>query len=629
MSNGYVGLPLQRKVAMTLLLTTAAFAAISYVILSEVIEPAFEALELEAARTDLIRAERAIDTDLENLAAVTADWAPWDDIYEYVNGRNTGFEKSNLNRPTLDNLNLDMMAVYAIDSELVWNQMLIEGKEHDPGVLDIFGPDDAAFMLLTQHGQASDMTVGIVTTTLGPMLISSQPILRSDDSGPIAGAVVMAQFMNESRLARLRERTEVNFRWTPVDQYAEESNVNIAQIDDGDMHIEAKPDAISSHTILADIFGAPVLVLGAETPRKISLLGGQTVKAAMMVMLLAGVLVTVVMWFLLRRMILKPIELLAGHMGEIRRSGDLSHKIDLDVDDEVGALATQFNRMTSDVHEARKALLFQSFKAGKADTAAEVLHNIRNAMTPLINGVERLGKTFRVADDLRVTDAAEQLRDGECPPERAAKLLEYVEASFEHIKTANADAKDDMVMVMSQARQVEDILADQERFADASPATENIRVTEVVGEAAHVIPKEARTEIDVELDGGLNRFDVHAHRIGLLQVLGNLILNAYESIQRTSRENGHILLSANNETVEDQEMVRLTVRDNGTGFDGDMSNRVFQRGFTSKGEGDSTGLGLHWCANAVAGMGGRISAESDGAGKGAEFHVLLPVAQGG
>ena len=39
--------------------------------------------------------------------------------------------------------------------------------------------------------------------------------------------------------------------------------------------------------------------------------------------------------------------------------------------------------------------------------------------------------------------------------------------------------------------------------------------------------------------------------------------------------------------------------------------------------------GMHWCANAVAGMGGRISAESDGQGQGAEFHVLLPAAQGG
>ena len=117
MSNGFAKLPLQRKVSLTLLLTITAFALISYAILSGVITPAFEDLELSAAKTDLVRAERAIGNDLDNLSAITADWAPWDDIYQYVSGEFPGFEKSNLVRPTLANLNLDMMAVYALDSE--------------------------------------------------------------------------------------------------------------------------------------------------------------------------------------------------------------------------------------------------------------------------------------------------------------------------------------------------------------------------------------------------------------------------------------------------------------------------------------------------------------------------------
>ena len=33
---------------------------------------------------------------------------------------------------------------------------------------------------------------------------------------------------------------------------------------------------------------------------------------------------------------------------------------------------------------------------------------------------------------------------------------------------------------------------------------------------------------------------------------------------------------------------------------------------------------LHWCANSLAGMGGRIAATSEGLGKGAAFHVCLP-----
>jgi C4-dicarboxylate-specific signal transduction histidine kinase len=250
-------------------------------------------------------------------------------------------------------------------------------------------------------------------------------------------------------------------------------------------------------------------------------------------------------------------------------------------------------------------------------------------MTPLLNGVERIAKAFRVADELRINEATAQLRAADCPPERAQKLLQYVDASFEHIRTSNSEASDDMQIVMSQARQVEDILADQEKFATEAPTTENISVDEVVGEATHVIPKDAKKKVRVQVDDELRGFRVHAHRIGLLQVMGNLILNAYESIQRASEGKGQIILSAQAEVVDDQAMVRLTVMDNGIGFEGDAKIKVFQRGFTSKGEGDTTGLGLHWCANAVSAMGGRILAESDGTGKGARFHVLLPVAQGG
>jgi signal transduction histidine kinase len=158
---------------------------------------------------------------------------------------------------------------------------------------------------------------------------------------------------------------------------------------------------------------------------------------------------------------------------------------------------------------------------------------------------------------------------------------------------------------------------------------ENLIVDEVVEEAAMVIPRDAGATVDVEVASELTNYRVRAHRVGLLQVLSNLILNAHESIERARNGEGRISLSAKNTVVDDMEMVQLTVRDNGTGFEEDVRDKVFQRGFTSKSEGDTTGLGLHWCANAVASMGGRIFADSQGEGHGAEFHVLLPAAQGG
>jgi len=614
---------------MTLLLAITAFTAISYVILSGVIAPAFDDLELSAARTDLIRAERAIQTDIENLEAVSADWGLWDDIYEHVSGRNPAFAATNLERPTLVNLGLDMMAVYALDSRLLWSQLLLDGEERPVSELQILDSAHPAFALLTAHAKVTDKTVGIVQTGHGPMIISARPILRSDSSGPVAGALVMAQFLNDLRLERLRVKTEVYLDWHLIESVGSHLGHDPQSLEVGEAYVDTSPTVISSHVVLNDIFGEPLLVLGAKTRRTISALGQRTVNGAMLFLLAAGLLATIVMWILLRRTILTPIESLARHIEKIRKSGDLSEKLQLDSDDEIGALAGQFDNLTSEVHEARKALLFQSFKAGKADTAAEVLHNIRNAMTPMINGIDRLAQSFRVADGLRVNDATRQLTGGDCTPERAVKIAEYIDIAFEHVKTVCAEASEDMQIVMSQARQVESILSEQEKIASADPIEEEIGVDEVAGEAAHIIPKEKLAVVDVDLDQALTQYRVRAHRIGLLQVLGNLILNAYESIERGNQRNGKISLCASEALLDDRRMVRLTVRDNGCGFDNEASRQIFQRGYTSKTKGSSSGLGLHWCANAVAGMGGRIVAESPGSGCGAEFHVLLPAAQGG
>lgn len=628
MSNQFARLPLQRKVSATLLLTIAVFAAISYTILTAVITPAFENLELSAAGSDLVRAEQSIRADIENLEAMTADWADWDDIYEYVSGGNPSFLRSNLNRSTLEHLGIDMLAVYAGDSKEMWGMMLVDEEEQPLRELNVLNAGNRGFNLLTAHKDAAHKTAGIVSTGRGLMMISSRPILRSDSSGPVAGALVMAQFLDAARLERLRERTAVMMSWSLFEDFAGLPGHDVTTLAENSVNTEVKKANVESYRLLKDVFGEPIMVLGVETPRRITALGRQTVTAAMLFLLSAGLLAAIVMWFLLRGTILRPIESLAEHMKKMRQSGDLSHRITRTGDDEIGALAQQFNNLTAEVHEARKALLFQSFKAGKADTAAEVLHNIRNAMTPMINGIERLTKAFRVADELRVTEATEQIRNPDTEPDRTKLLADYVDASFDRVKSVCSDATDDIRVIMSQAKQIEGILATQEKFANVSPVQEDIVVDEVVVEATHVVPKDKEPVVNVVLDAALERYRVRAHRISLLQVLGNLILNAYESIERSAPPEAQIRLTATDTILDEQPMVRLTVCDNGSGFDEAISKQIFQRGYTSKSSGDASGLGLHWCANAVASMGGRIIAESNGAGQGAEFHVLLPAAQG-
>ena len=620
MSNRRSSIPLQSKVSLTLVFLMATFVLLGYTILRSVIAPAFDELELAAAKSDLHRAEAALQTDIENLHETTDDWAPWDDMYDYANGGNPGFQQSNLVRPTLDNQGLDMMAILGADGRLIWGLALVNGDETLIDELDILNPAMPASVGLTSHVRDTDSTVGFIQTAFGPMIISSRPILRSDNSGPIVGAVVLGQLLNHSRLSKHRQRTDVDLTWDfPL------------LASDVEMTSNFKTDAleIAGRKVFNDVHDQAFLVLNTTTLRSISSLGSQTIDVATTFLAIAGVLVCGFIWFMLRQTILSPIKKLTTHINEIRASGDLSRQISMQRADEIGLLGRQFNSMTAEVHDAKQALLEQSFKAGKADTAAEVMHNIRNAMTPMINGLDRLRKSFGVADTLRVTEALQQVADDECPQERKQKFLEYVGASFERIETVNREAVEDLNVVTSQARQVEGILSDQERFANVAPVAENLTIDEVLSEATNVIPKQEPQSVRVTVGDDLDSLRVCVHRIGLLQVLSNLILNAYESIERNDTQQGKIVVDANDEIVDDEPMVRVTIRDNGAGFDAETETQIFQRGYTSKTEGSATGLGLHWCANAVASMGGKISATSSGNGHGAEFHLLLPAARGG
>ena len=57
MSNGLALRSLQEKVSLTLFVVMGALAILSYVTLQEIVAPAFDQLEYEEARTNLVRAE--------------------------------------------------------------------------------------------------------------------------------------------------------------------------------------------------------------------------------------------------------------------------------------------------------------------------------------------------------------------------------------------------------------------------------------------------------------------------------------------------------------------------------------------------------------------------------------------
>ena len=103
----------------------------------------------------------------------------------------------------------------------------------------------------------------------------------------------------------------------------------------------------------------------------------------------------------------------------------------------------------------------------------------------------------------------------------------------------------------------------------------------------------------------------------LKQVVINLVMNAVHALCGE----GRVVLETG---INQQGNLELLIKDDGPGISAELQEQVFAPFFTTKPEGEGTGLGLYICQNIIREHGGTISLESQ-PGAGTLFRICLPV----
>ena len=109
--------------------------------------------------------------------------------------------------------------------------------------------------------------------------------------------------------------------------------------------------------------------------------------------------------------------------------------------------------------------------------------------------------------------------------------------------------------------------------------------------------------------------EIYCYPSRLNHVFMNLMLNAAQAIE------GEGTIWVKTESTD--ELLRVTITDNGRGISPEHLDRIFDPGFTTKGVGVGTGLGLPICYSIVQDHGGWIGVTSQ-FGSGSSFQVTLP-----
>jgi two-component system sensor histidine kinase VicK len=147
---------------------------------------------------------------------------------------------------------------------------------------------------------------------------------------------------------------------------------------------------------------------------------------------------------------------------------------------------------------------------------------------------------------------------------------------------------------------------------------EKVNINEKIREIIDDVRNQVQNPNDLQINFLEAKHPVHleADKTRLYQVIANLLTNA---IKFTNK--GTITVSAdvndnNNELI-------VTVRDSGEGIHSDIIPRLFTKFATKSNTG--TGLGLYISKNIIEAHGGRIWAENNQDGKGANFTFTLPL----
>lgn len=277
----------------------------------------------------------------------------------------------------------------------------------------------------------------------------------------------------------------------------------------------------------------------------------------------------------------------------------------------------------------QQQLVELSRKAGMAEVATGVLHNVGNLLNSLnisVNVIaESLDSKTGVADSLqRVSEMIQQHANSlsqffETDP-RGQRVPEFLVKLAGAGRTERQSLRAELDRIQQNVGQIKEIICAQQSMAKSAGLIQELDPRELIEQMLSGVSgsmSNHRIAVEVRMTAELPK--LVSDRSKILQILVNLVTNAKDAVLSNPAEARQISIEGR---LENAHLV-FAVVDNGKGIQPEHLTKVFQYGFTTKPNGH--GFGLHHSAATAMELGGTLTAASQGSGLGARFELSLPL----
>jgi signal transduction histidine kinase len=217
--------------------------------------------------------------------------------------------------------------------------------------------------------------------------------------------------------------------------------------------------------------------------------------------------------------------------------------------------------------------------------------------------------------------ALDELAGDTCPAERRVALESFVKSASRKLAEMGTARSDEVIEIKHSVDQILAIVSDYHFDSSAKPGVEAVDIEALLRREAANLEVATGRPVSLIVPDAIPQ--VTANLIHLNQIVTNVMMNAAEAMKASGASDWTLTVNCSADPVVGT--VQIAITDNGEGVDANVLAHAFERGFSTR-QDKSSGMGLHWSSNTMRAMGGELTLESEGRGKGATVRLRLPLA---